>query len=247
MAIKVQQSAVNLANESICSEKPFLRKSPSASPKKSFRNLRNVNFRMGSCPRNLDEELATSPNVRSGNTRRSVFACGSPESAETDQWMHSVESNSQACSIDRMSSPIHSQFESKIFPKPFPVRNQAKLGSKTCKMLVTVNVLKSTGPLRFVVDVNYPVNRVIELTLQAYAREGRLPALGLESSFMQLYSCDFEALDPLKLVGSVGTRKFSLHRKQPEDLEQANARNARAASMHWKLWWNVKSTIVCSA
>ncbi|KAJ7533173.1 hypothetical protein O6H91_13G036100 [Diphasiastrum complanatum] len=265
MAKSARKSEIKVASKSLSYEKLLLgplrteavdekpATYPTASPKKNFTTLRSTNFRMGSTPRteDVDDEPASCPDVsprkrrtsfrsmnfKGGSTKFSLFACGSPDSTET------TEPN------DRMPFPRQSQFDSRAHSKAFSIKTQVKLAQQTSKMLVAVNVLGSTGPLRFVVDVDCVVSRVIELALRAYAKQGRLPSLGLDPSIVQLYCCngDFQALDPLQRVGTLGTRQFFLHRRQPEELEQIAARNEQAASMTWKLWWNMKNTIACSA
>ena len=58
---------------------------------------------------------------------------------------------------------------------------------KDNRMLITVNVLGSTGPLRFLVYEDEVVSTVINMTLKSYAREGRLPVLGSNLNDFLLY------------------------------------------------------------
>jgi len=46
------------------------------------------------------------------------------------------------------------------------------------RLLITVNVPGSAGPLRFVVNEDDKVAGVIEMALKQYAHQGRLPLLG---------------------------------------------------------------------
>lgn len=59
--------------------------------------------------------------------------------------------------------------------------------SKGNRLLITVNVLGSAGPLRFVVNEKEIVAAVIDMALKSYAREGRLPVLGSNFNDFQLY------------------------------------------------------------
>lgn len=51
---------------------------------------------------------------------------------------------------------------------------------KKNRFLVTVNVLGSAGPIRFVVKEDDLVSDIIQTSLKNYAREGRLPILGTD-------------------------------------------------------------------
>ncbi|GMN31252.1 hypothetical protein TIFTF001_041566 [Ficus carica] len=55
------------------------------------------------------------------------------------------------------------------------------------RFLITVNVLGSAGPMRFVVNEDDLVAAVIDTALKSYSREGRLPVLGTHASDFLLY------------------------------------------------------------
>lgn len=59
---------------------------------------------------------------------------------------------------------------------------------KGTRLLITVNVLGSAGPLRFVVNENDKVAKVVETALKQYSREGRLPLLTSNVNDFFLYS-----------------------------------------------------------
>ena len=59
--------------------------------------------------------------------------------------------------------------------------------SKGNRMLVTINVIGSSGPLRFVVNEEQLVASVIDMALKSYAREGRQPVLGFNLNDFLLY------------------------------------------------------------
>ncbi|KAJ7549523.1 hypothetical protein O6H91_07G057500 [Diphasiastrum complanatum] len=150
------------------------------------------------------------------------------------------------------AAQILPQNESKPAVKTTPLtqllsKSQAK-PVESSKMLVTVNVSGSTGPLRFLVDVKDPVSRVIELALRAYAREGRLPHLGVNCKFVELYcaNSDFEALDPVQCVGNLGTRHFRLHKTRNEEFEHLAGKTEHVGAMPWKFMWNMMNSIICS-
>lgn len=58
---------------------------------------------------------------------------------------------------------------------------------KKSRFLITVNVLGSAGPIRFLVNGNDLVASVIDTALKTFAREGRLPVLGFDVDKFLLY------------------------------------------------------------
>lgn len=72
-------------------------------------------------------------------------------------------------------------------------------------MLITVNVLGSTGPLRFLVYEDEVVSTVINLTLKSYAREGRLPVLGSNLNDFLLYCPTSDTSDGNCFIRSVSS------------------------------------------
>ncbi|MED6207297.1 hypothetical protein PIB30_034396 [Stylosanthes scabra] len=84
------------------------------------------------------------------------------------------------------------------------------------RMLVSINIVGSAGPIRFVVNEEDTVFVIIVTALKKYAREGRLPLLGFDPTNFLLYSAntDFDALNPLEAIGSYGVRNFVLCKKQ---------------------------------
>ncbi|CAJ1866770.1 unnamed protein product [Sphenostylis stenocarpa] len=58
---------------------------------------------------------------------------------------------------------------------------------RSTRFLVTINIMGSAGPIRFVVNEKENVSGVIDTALKSYAREGRLPVLGFDASNFLLY------------------------------------------------------------
>ncbi|CAA0832959.1 Unknown protein [Striga hermonthica] len=91
-------------------------------------------------------------------------------------------------------------------------KNQPLKGNR---FLISVTVLGSAGPIRFVVNEDEVVAAVIDTALKSYAREGRLPILGSDLNNFILYCpvSGTEALSPWETIGSFGLRNFMLCKK----------------------------------
>ncbi|MQL68577.1 hypothetical protein Taro_000823, partial [Colocasia esculenta] len=90
-------------------------------------------------------------------------------------------------------------------------------GAAGNRILVTVNVLGSAGPIRFVTSEGELVAAVIGTALRSYAREGRLPVLGSDHNDFLLFcshSNYMDALNPSEPIGANGGRNFVLCKKQ---------------------------------
>ncbi|KAL8044721.1 hypothetical protein ABFX02_08G064000 [Erythranthe guttata] len=86
-------------------------------------------------------------------------------------------------------------------------------GSGGERFLISVNVIGSAGPIRFVVSKNDKADSVIETVLKKYGREGRLPILGSNFTSFFLYPANaagFYALKGTEAIGSRGLRNFVL-------------------------------------
>lgn len=59
--------------------------------------------------------------------------------------------------------------------------------AKGNRLLISITVLGSAGPIRFVVNEEELVAAVIDTALKSYAREGRLPVLGSDLNDFLLY------------------------------------------------------------
>ncbi|PIN09124.1 hypothetical protein CDL12_18300 [Handroanthus impetiginosus] len=119
-------------------------------------------------------------------------------------------------------------------------KNQSIKGNR---FLISVTVLGSAGPIRFVVNEEELVATVMDNALKLYAREGRLPILGSDLNNFMLY-CPIsgtEALSPWETIGSVGVRNFMLCKKpqteKSDDSEKTTA-ISRKGSGSWKAWFH---------
>ncbi|CAL5213976.1 unnamed protein product [Lathyrus oleraceus] len=114
------------------------------------------------------------------------------------------------------------------------------------RLLISINVFGSAGPIRFVVKEEELVAAVIDTALKSYAREGRLPVLGGDIRTFALY-CPLvgsDALSPWDTIGSVGARNFMLCKKPQATTgdEAANGTGTEVVSRSrggsWKAWFN---------
>ncbi|VVA94853.1 unnamed protein product [Arabis nemorensis] len=104
-------------------------------------------------------------------------------------------------------------------------KNQNAKGNR---ILISVTVLGSAGPIRIVAYEEDLVASVIDTALKNYAREGRLPLLGSDFNDFLLY-CPMvgpEALSNWNAIGSLGARNFTLCRKpEKKNVEEGNGRS----------------------
>ncbi|XP_039006454.1 uncharacterized protein At4g22758-like [Hibiscus syriacus] len=117
-------------------------------------------------------------------------------------------------------------------------------GPKGNRLLISVTVLGSAGPIRFVVNEEELVAAVIDTALKSYAREGRLPVLGSNLNDFLLYcpSSGSDALSTWETIGSQGSRNFILCKKPRTEKIENNGKSAgsitRKSPGNWKAWFN---------
>ncbi|KAI4307642.1 hypothetical protein L6164_030809 [Bauhinia variegata] len=131
----------------------------------------------------------------------------------------------------------------RIVPEKSKTKSNCDQKLRVKRFLITINILGSAGPMRFVVNEEDIVSGVIDTALKSYARVGRLPVLGSDARNFLLYCANgFEALNPLEAIGSCGARIFVLSKKQgyppkkeghPMMISQIQKR-----SVSWKAWLN---------
>lgn len=114
------------------------------------------------------------------------------------------------------------------------------------RLLISITVIGSAGPIRFVVNEEELVASVMDTALKSYAREGRLPVLGSNINEFILYCpiAGTEALGPLEAIGSFGVRNFMLCKKPQavdevgEDGKSVTVGITRKNTGSWKSWFN---------
>ncbi|EOY01028.1 Uncharacterized protein TCM_010959 isoform 2, partial [Theobroma cacao] len=121
-------------------------------------------------------------------------------------------------------------------------------GAKGNRLLISITVLGSAGPIRFVVNEEELVAAVIDTALKSYAREGRLPVLGSDLNDFHLYCpcagsdgrfIQIHALSPWETIGSQGARNFMLCKKPKTEKMEDDGRSTgaitRKGSGNWKV------------
>lgn len=115
-------------------------------------------------------------------------------------------------------------------------------GAKPGRFLITINVVGSSGPIRFVVNEDDVVAGIIDTALKSYAREGRLPLLGSDANNFLLYCANSEsdALSPWEPIGGSRGRNFVLCKKQiqPQMSKGGTEMISDKRSASWKAWLN---------
>ncbi|XP_055801329.1 uncharacterized protein LOC129870543 [Solanum dulcamara] len=111
------------------------------------------------------------------------------------------------------------------------------------RLLISITVVGSAGPIRFVVNEKELVANVIDIALKNYAREERLPVLGSNFNNFMLYcpTVATEVLSPWETIGSLGVRNFVLVKKPQAEksiLDGNQVVMARKGSGSWKAWFN---------
>lgn len=122
---------------------------------------------------------------------------------------------------------------------------------ETNRILITVTVIGSAGPIRFVVRKEELVSSVMSTALKTYAREGRRPVLGSDLDCFVLYhaydgSC---ALNPWEPIGSFGSRNFLLCKRQVMASERSGTTEreiGKKGTGGWKAWFNKSLGLISS-
>ncbi|PWA99674.1 hypothetical protein CTI12_AA002060 [Artemisia annua] len=123
-----------------------------------------------------------------------------------------------------------------VLPRKKMNNYEADVNVKNNRLLITVNVVGSSGPLRFLVNEDDKVSNVIDLSLKLYARGGRLPILGSDTKNFMLYASDADsALNSSEEIGSCGGRNFALYKRKNNQVPEARSRMiTRQHSGRWK-------------
>ncbi|KAG7615913.1 unnamed protein product [Arabidopsis thaliana] len=109
------------------------------------------------------------------------------------------------------------------------------------RLLVSIKVVGSSGPIRFVVKEDETVTNVIDITLRCYARQGRLPIFSshFTSSFL-LYSpySPNQPLNPCTRIGSTRSMNFIMCKNPEAENPEVSLDTTRKISGKWRAWMN---------
>ncbi|KAK4747444.1 hypothetical protein SAY87_014030 [Trapa incisa] len=98
--------------------------------------------------------------------------------------------------------------------------------SKDAKVVVSVTVEGSPGPIRTMVKLGSTVDQTIRLVMDRYSEEGRMPKLDQDCSIgFELHHSYFslQCLDKSQRIGEVGSRSFYLRRSSSTSNASASA------------------------
>ncbi|KAG9445386.1 hypothetical protein H6P81_016726 [Aristolochia fimbriata] len=114
-------------------------------------------------------------------------------------------------------------------PSPSPSRSSLayeKYGDES-KVVLSVLVEGSPGPVRTMVRLGASVAETIRIVVDKYREEGRSPLLGRDASHssFQLHHSYFslQSLNKTEKIGSVGSRNFYLRRSNGDEREEGNS------------------------
>ncbi|GLJ46672.1 hypothetical protein SUGI_0983650 [Cryptomeria japonica] len=104
------------------------------------------------------------------------------------------------------------------------------------RMLITVNMMRSSVTLKLVVNANDSIEGVVENALKCYARQGYLPLLGLDSKRFRLYSAidSSQALEACQYIGDCGSWNFVMSVKQMQNCHETEKNVKCRRSFKWK-------------
>ncbi|KAJ3692344.1 hypothetical protein LUZ60_012694 [Juncus effusus] len=112
------------------------------------------------------------------------------------------------------------------------------------RLLVTVTVYGSAGPIRFLVNEGEMAAAVVRTALKTYARQGRLPVLGSHHDEFVLYHAHggSDALEPEEQISFDGSRNFLLCKKEREETSEEKSMSTNSSvgkkripkSISWK-------------
>lgn len=109
---------------------------------------------------------------------------------------------------------------------------------KGAQFLLTITVNGSSGPIRFLVNEDDTVGKVIDKAVKKYANEGRLmDVLGsdLNKLGLRCVNSSYDALSPWDTIGQAGCRNFILYKEEKEDDSKSTKEDLeRKGSGNWK-------------
>ncbi|KAK4426536.1 hypothetical protein Salat_1422200 [Sesamum alatum] len=155
------------------------------------------------------------------------------------------EDNYDARKRNNMEMNMRSVSDKTVLRKPKKKKADNDKNARSNRFLITINVFGSAGPIRFVVNEDGTAQGVIETALKLYAKQGRLPVLGLDIDSFFLYPANagFEALKPWEVIGSCGARNFVLCKNQSKaHMTEARSQMIDRKGKRWRAWFQKSLT-----
>ncbi|KAL9267544.1 hypothetical protein AKJ16_DCAP23881, partial [Drosera capensis] len=121
--------------------------------------------------------------------------------------------------------------------------SRAAIGENDAKVVVTVDVEGSPGPIRTMVKLGSSVDDMINLVIDKYREEGRSPRLDVKSAScynLHLSHFSLECLDRFNAIGESGSRSFYL--RKSGGMSAADQLEALASSLQAPSALAVKGT-----
>ncbi|KAL3693349.1 hypothetical protein R1sor_007000 [Riccia sorocarpa] len=119
------------------------------------------------------------------------------------------------------------------------LKNSQGRSADVSRMLLMVTVAGSVGPLKVLVDGDATAQTVLRAALQVYVREGRLPVLGLDSSWFDLHAGHItfnDALEPNQPIRPLNARNFVMVRRQTQREEVIENKKPKPTSWLEDVW-----------
>ncbi|KAL8141683.1 hypothetical protein V2J09_014715 [Rumex salicifolius] len=104
-----------------------------------------------------------------------------------------------------------------VFSTSEHLRGSEKVYQEDYKVVVTVTLEGSTGPVRTMVKLGSSVDETIKLALDQYSKEGRNPSMDKDSASqyeLHLSYFSFQSLDGSGVIGSLRSRNFFLRKRK---------------------------------
>ncbi|CAH8296372.1 unnamed protein product [Eruca vesicaria subsp. sativa] len=113
------------------------------------------------------------------------------------------------------SAPSLSGFSS---PSLSPI-NQQVYKREAEKVVISVSVEGSPGPIKILVKLSCSVEETIKIVVDKYRKEGRTPKLDKDLAF-ELHQSHFsiQCLEKTEIIGGIGSRSFYMRKKEPENM-----------------------------
>ncbi|XP_010433756.1 PREDICTED: uncharacterized protein At4g22758-like [Camelina sativa] len=96
--------------------------------------------------------------------------------------------------------------------------SKSRFTREAAKVMISVSVEGSPGPVRTLVKLSCNVEEVIKMVVEKYGKEGRTPKLDRDLTF-ELHQSHFsiQCLEKTEVIGEIGSRSFYMRKREPEN------------------------------